>query len=149
MTKTADQHFVDWEGHVFGFGYGSGEEHVLPALKTFLGAMDAEGRYDYRAIEAVLNPTIAWLLINALCHDGAIEYGSSPRFGWLTPKGVALKAYVTSKTAEELVEIITDRDMDDVPCFPDGCNCGPDGYKAGRVCGNPFFGQPAVELTPP
>ena len=32
LTKTLEDNFVDWEGHVFGFGYGTGEPHTLSAL---------------------------------------------------------------------------------------------------------------------
>jgi len=31
-----DKHFIDWESDIFGFGYGSGEQFTLAALKEFL-----------------------------------------------------------------------------------------------------------------
>jgi len=36
MTKTIEEYFRDWEGNAFGYGYGSGEEHTILALKKFL-----------------------------------------------------------------------------------------------------------------
>jgi hypothetical protein len=93
--KTTDDYFRDWESHFLGFGYGSGEEHVTPALKRFmeLGQNDG-GSYDHRELERELGPVVAWLLVNLLCHADAIEYGTSPRFGWLTPHGQRLREYI-------------------------------------------------------
>jgi hypothetical protein len=73
---------------------------------------------------------VAWLLINHLCQLDIIEYGTSSRFGWLTAEGESLKAFVASKTADELAEIACNHD--DV-CYPDACNCGPNGYENGRI----------------
>lgn len=145
MTKPIEQQFADWEGHVFGFGYGTGEQHTLPALKTFFETVgrddDQPNSYDYGKLETACGPAVAWLLINVLCRHGVdiIEYGTSPRFGWLTPEGERLKAFVGSKTVEELYEICAGRPDDYVPCYPDACNCGPNGYEEGRVCVNPFW----------
>jgi hypothetical protein len=146
MAKSLDQQFADWEGFVFGFGYGTGEEHTLPALKRFFAAIgrDAEGlshAYDHDKLEAAVGPVAAWLLINTLCKHGVeiIEYGTSPRFGWLTDQGVALKAFLASKSDEELYELCAARSEDDTPCYPDCCNCGPNGYEEGRRCPNAFW----------
>lgn len=136
--KTDADYFSDWEGDAFGFGYGSGEPHVLGALKTFMGAIgrpDHAHAYDYRQLEAALTPTVAWLLINALCKVDAIEYGSSPRYGWLTPHGERLKAFIDANTLETLTDL-SGRYMGDgnpPPCYPSRCNC--DGEK----CSNPFW----------
>lgn len=143
-AKTIEENFVDWEANAFGYGYGTGDEHTLAALKTFMGALgrdDLDYAYDYQKLEAALTPTVAWLLINILCHrrSGVIEYGSSPRYGWLTPQGEALKAFLATKSIEELVELVCARDEDYIVCMPDACNCGPDGYVAGRKCPNPFW----------
>lgn len=144
MTKTLDQHFSDWETEAFGFGYGTGEEHTLPALKTFFGCIgthpDRPRGYDYRDLEAALGGPTAWLLINALCKEDIIEYGTSPRGGWLTPEGEALKAFVDSKSAAELVELCTTRGPDHHSCMSDACNCDPNKSTImGRVCPNPFW----------
>jgi hypothetical protein len=139
MAKTLDENFADWEGTAFGFGYGTGEPHILPALKRFLALCPDTGTYDHEALAREMGPAVAWLLLNALAHADIIEYGTSPRYGWLTTSGQALKAYVESKTDDELVGIVC-RDRD-TPCYPDACNCGPEGYEEGRVCLNPFWGD--------
>src|ERR1700754_195307 len=130
-TKTIEQHFADWESHAFGFGYGSGEEHIMSALKGFFAAFGANDRaasYEYGKLEQSVTPAVAWLLINRLCQLDVIEYGTSPRFGWLTREGEALKAFVDSKSADELTEIAAGHDEDNPGCYPDACNCGPNGY---------------------
>ena len=138
MTKTLEDYFADWEGHNFGFGYGSGEEHTIWALKTFLKACPEDGGYDYKTLEARLGAVIAWLLINALCKADIFEYGTSPRYAWFTEKGKRLKAFIGSQTLDDLVEM-TNRDQNYFYCDPHDCNCGPSGYEAGRVCQNPFW----------
>jgi hypothetical protein len=145
-AKTHDDYWIDWEADAFGFGYGTGEPHVIPALKTFFAlcrdGSDGQTRgYDYRDLEAALGGPISWLLINALANYrlDIIEYGSSPRFGWLTAHGERLKAYVDSKTADDLIGLVVLRDADSNICMPDACNCGPNGYERGRVCDNPFW----------
>jgi hypothetical protein len=121
--KTIEQHFADWESGVFGYGYGSGEEHVLKALKTFL-SLCCEGQfahaYDHENLSAALTPVVAWLLINALCRADILEYGTSPRYGWLTPQGEELKAFVGDRSVEQLEAAARD---DDMICYRDHCNC--------------------------
>lgn len=119
--KTIEQHFADWETGVFGYGYGSGEDHVLGALKTFFASMP-EDKYDYRDLETALGPTVAWLLINAMGHDDKIEYGTSPRFAWLTESGIALARFCKERTAEQIVSA-TDQGDDYIYCYIDHCNC--------------------------
>lgn len=147
MTKSIEDSFRDWESNVFGFGYGSGEEHTLAALKTFLatvGEGEPEDRarcYDYKKLEAACGPQVAWLLINTLAHHRAdmFNYGTSPRFGWLEPTGERLKAFVVGKTVDELVAICCEGDENYNVCYPDACNCGEGGYEKGRKCLNPFW----------
>jgi hypothetical protein len=146
-TKTVEQSFVDWEANVFGFGYGTGEQHVLRALKLFMDAIgrdDMPNAYDYEKLEAVCGAEVTWLLINILCRHGVdiIEYGSSPRYGWLTPEGERLLTFMATKTVGELEELVCGRTEDHPPCAPDCCNCGPNGYEKGRVCPNPFWQTP-------
>lgn len=136
--KSIDDSFVDWEGHVFGFGYGTGEPHTVAALKTFLELCSETNGYDYEVPEKELGATVAWLLINILAHADIIEYGTSPRYAWLTAKGHRLKAYVADKTVSQITEILC-RDEDYTRCYPGACNCGPNGYAPGRVCPNPFW----------
>lgn len=125
--KTVEQHFRDWESSVFGYGYGTGEDHTVPALKQFftsIGREEFPNGYDCSVLEATLGPVVAWLLINILCKDDIIEYGTSPRYGWLTPHGVRLRQFIDSKTAEQLIEIVSDFDENYSPCYEDHCNCG-------------------------
>lgn len=140
--KTIEQNFADWEQYMFGFGYGTGEVHTLGALKVFFAEFGVgvanENGYHYEALEEVCGPAVAWLLINAL-GSTALNYGTSPRYGWLTPEGEALKKFIDSKTLEELVSICCEQPDDYTYCMPDACNCGPCGYEEGRVCVNPFW----------
>ncbi len=138
--RTVVDHFRDWESHVFGYGYGTGEPYILGALRTFLDLcrrLSGAG-YDYAQLELALTPAVAWLLINVLSHAGLIDYGVSARYGWLTIVGVALRDFVTAHTVEELCEMI-DSPEGKFPCAPDLCNCGPDGYSAVKLCHNPFW----------
>ena len=134
--KSIEDNFKDWENYVFGYGYGTGEEHILPELKGFLSECPLDAPYDYQKIEAAIGPVVCWFLINILCHANIIEYGSSPRFGWLTDQGKALKLFVSTKTSNELIEI-TSLDNDYIHCGPDYCNCGD--WKDNRKCENPFW----------
>lgn len=141
-TKSIEQNFADWESVTFGLGYGTGEPHVLRALKAFFDAFGVDDRpnsYDYERLEEAVTAPVAWLLINRLCQVDIIEYGSSPRYGWLTEEGEALKAFIASKSVGEVVDICCDRNEDNPGCYPDACNCGPNGYEEGRVCYNPFW----------
>lgn len=139
--KSLDDNWIDWEGNAFGFGYGTGEDHTIPALKAFLAACPETGAYNYQVLEAAVGPVVAWLLINRLCdyRIDMIEYGTSPRCGWLTKPGRALKAYTDANTAERLIELACNHDVDHNICYPDTCNHGPEGYVKGRHCPNPFW----------
>lgn len=140
--KPIEKHFAEWEAGVFGFGYGTGEGHTLAALKTFMGNIGREDvesvrAYDYEILERALTPVVAWLLINTLCHANIIEYGTSPRYGWLTKEGEALRDFVESKTVDELYDFCMADDLDH--CAPTFCNCGPLGYSEKKLCFNPFW----------
>ncbi len=139
--KTIPEYFPDWEATAFGFGYGTGEPHIIPLLRRFFELCPQEDAYAHQALERDLGAANAWFLINVLCrHDvGALDYGSSPRYAWLTAEGRLLRQFLLSKTADELVAIVAGREEDDTPCYPNACNCGPNGYERGRVCPNPFW----------
>lgn len=140
--KTIEQNFTDWESYTFGFGYGTGEEHTLAALKTFFSLVetdDPSGRYDHRKLESALGPTVAWLLINVLCNASVLDYGTSPRFGWLSPEGEKLREFFAAHTIDELYDICTYHDENYIHCGPDYCNCGPEGFLKGIKCPNPFW----------
>lgn len=143
--RTLESYFADWETDVFGIGYGSGEPHTLAALKIFFAtvgqgeAADRQHCYNYERLEVALTPTVAWLLINTLVKANVIEYGTSPRFAWLTEPGKKLKAFLATKSVDELVDICCAGSDENYYCGPSHCNCGPQGFEEGRVCANPFF----------
>ena len=126
--------------YFFGYGYGTGEQHIIPALKIFFELCNEKlhpdhSSYRHETIETGLTPTVTWLLINSLCKADIIQYGTSPRSGWLTPEGDRLKKYMLSKEADDLYDIVMDYSEDYVPCDPEHCNC------SGNRCvyhGNPF-----------
>ena len=134
--KTDDDYFKDWECETFGFGYCTGERPVMTALRSFLEECPDEGCYDYEKLESAVTAPVAWLLINILCRRNVniLEYGASPRMAWLTEQGRRLKAYVTSKTVNELLAIL-DSDTDDGRnyCSQTYCNC------QAEPCRNPFW----------
>jgi hypothetical protein len=137
--KTIEQYFTDWESHVFGYGYGTGEEHVFQALRNFFCSVPKEGGYDYDVLERGCTPQVAWLLINALAHADVIEYGTSPRHGWLTENGKALAEFIRARSVDQLNEA-TDHDEHYTHCFPDYCNC-VGGKSDGCRALNPFWSK--------
>lgn len=139
--KTIEAHFADWHSEAFPFGYGTGEEHTLAALRSFMEIVQRDERYFYEALEEKLTPTVTWLLINMLCKLDVIEYGTSPRYGWLTPHGKALRDYLMATTFEQLLAAATMDDPD--RCTPTFCNCGPQGYSKKKLCHNPFWQERA------
>jgi hypothetical protein len=141
-VKTLADNFSDWEGSAFGFGYGTGEHHTIPALRQFLLTIPDGGSYDYQELERACGPVVAWLLLNVLAHQDIIEYGTSPRYGWLTPQGRSLRKFVAENSLDDLIALSC-RESDYTHCYPDACNCGPDGYLKGRLCGNPFWREAA------
>lgn len=135
--KDNDQAFADWESAAFGFGYGSGEEHIIQALHAFFSGIPETGAYDYKVLEHSLGAAVCWLLINALCRVDVIEYGSSPRFGWLTEHGKRLRTYILSKTPDDLGGVLNR----EVECGLGYCNCAENAPTDGPCKANPFFGR--------
>ncbi len=132
-TTLTDKHFVDWEGEVFGYGYGSGEPHTLSALMKFFAYLDKQRSYDSDTMETWLGPEVFWLLINALIHADIIDYGTSPRGGWLTVKGEVLRDYLGQNTVDGLCDLLHDhKRWDYIPCYRDLCQCEV-------PCKNPLF----------
>ena len=127
--KSLSSYFADWESLVFGFGYGTGERPVLTALAGFMSVL-IDNRYEYKDVEVKIGEVPAWLLINALCSAGVVEYGSSPRYGWLTPQGVNLKEFILSVSIDDLVKFATSHSD---YCTPHYCNC------ENERCDNPFW----------
>ena len=96
--------FCKWENEVFGYSYGTGEDTILTDLRKFLNLIpESESTYKYEIIEEQLGKTITWLFINILCRKWIIDYGSSPRFGWLSEKGNELKCFLNNTSNEEII----------------------------------------------
>ena len=134
-----EKHFREWEQEAFGYGYGTGETYILPALHAFFLHLEDGHAYTAATMEEGLGGTAAWLLINVLCRTQMLDYGTSPRFGWLTRQGQRLRDYVLSKTPEELYEIVT-QDMDPAQplCSRTFCHC-EDGMETAGCRHNPLF----------
>jgi hypothetical protein len=107
--RTINDYFRDWESEAFGFGYGTGEPIIIPIVKRFFEIAPANGDdpYSYEKLENELSPSACWFVINALCHADTIEYGSSPRFGWLTKNGRNLKEFFANHSTDELIDLAT------------------------------------------
>jgi hypothetical protein len=126
-----DKHFRDWEAHVFGYGYGTGENFIIPLLIRFFTILHQDGHYEHEFLESEFGGSAAWLLINTLCHADILEYGTSPRYGWLTEKGKLLRDYFKDKMPDEVCAVL-EYGEENVPCYPEHCNCGGN-------CNNPLF----------
>ena len=135
-TKLTDKHFIDWESHYLGAGYGTGEEHVFTAFHVFFCSLKGpNGSYDHTVLEKELGPIAAWFLINFLVQANLVDYGTSSRHGWLTLKGRLLREYMMDKSIEDLCRIIDSAygtGVDYIYCFPDCCQCE-------TPCNNPMF----------
>lgn len=140
-----DKNFIDWESEYFGYGYGDGETYVIKALRDFFNNMNFRNENDYdiytyktKELEKCINPTVLWLLINILCKVDIIEYGTSPRNGWLTERGICLYQYFKTKTDDELYDILTDVDESFDRCSSTYCCCN--GGERNKPCfNNPLF----------
>ena len=128
--KTIERQFVDWEKSTLGFGYGTGDPFIWEAVKSFLVEVPEEGNYDSQKLEDAVTPTVAWLLINLFCRAEMIEYGTSPRGGWLTDSGKALQHFVKERSVEDILKLLWD---DDIHCDRDFCNCDDGDCRAGNV----------------
>lgn len=121
-----DIEFCRWEGDCFGFGYGTGESFVIEALCDAMKVIPLEGAYNHEDIQREVGGKVCWLLINALCKypgdkrlakDSIIEYGTSPRFGFLSSFGRELKEFMEGKTAGQLVDILDNYDATEDPVY--------------------------------
>jgi hypothetical protein len=139
VAKSLDEYFIDWEAETFGFGYGTGEPFTLAALKTFSLCLENDHSYNYEVLEEKLGGTAAWLLINTLCHADVIEYGTSPRYGWLDFYcGNELNAYLKTKTVHQLVDLVCSVECGHTHCYSHYCNCH-DGKSCIEL--NPFWSR--------
>lgn len=103
-----DQEFKKWENETFGYGYGTGESYTLPVLKRLFELFPESGPYDYAEIEKKIGAEIFWLLLTILMRssEDILNYGSSPRYGWLDPKGKELKEYLATRTVDQLYDVV-------------------------------------------
>lgn len=124
--KTVEEYFLDWETHLFGYGYGTGETPVLTALNDFLKAipMNVRGsyQYDYKVLEKAVGASTAWLLLNILIRDNKIEYGTSPRYGWLSEDGIALSKFFKDHTLDKIIKTVC-YNNNSTYCWPEQCQC--------------------------
>lgn len=137
--KTPDQQFIDWESDTFGFGYGTGEQYTLKALKQFMDSLEDNRSYNYEMLEKIFTPLSAWLLINIFGHADIIEYGTSPRFGWLTEKGELLRNYLADKSVNDLYELVMGVDQEYARCGSTYCNCDAPKNFERKCINNPLF----------
>lgn len=144
--KTIKHQFKDWNQYYIGYGYGTGEPHTLKALKEFFLSVEPDGMYDYQVLERNLTPVVAWLMINILCNADIIEYGTSPRHGWLAVRGRELKEFVDKHTVAQLCEITCNHQEHAelyIYCCPEYCNCDPHDleFKGPCINGNVFWSK--------
>lgn len=102
---TAEE-FKQWEDKTFGYGYGTGEGPVIEVIKIFFDTFGDKTTYDYEDYEVLIGRQATWLLINALIKGGVIDYGTSPRYGFLSSFGKDLKTFFAEHTEDELHEIL-------------------------------------------
>lgn len=133
-----DKDFIDWFAEHISHGYGTGEQYTIPCLKLFLENCPEDGNYDFEVIQNVVGKAETWFLMSIFGKTDVINYGTSPRYGWLDDKGKLLKQYVDGKTVDALYGLVM-TDGDYVHCGPTYCNCGPNGYEKDRKCPNPLF----------
>jgi hypothetical protein len=142
-----DKHFREWEHAAFGYGYGTGEAHILPILHAFFAQLEQGHSYEAAVFAAAVGAPSAWFLLNVLCAENILDYGTSPRYGWLTPLGERLRDYVLARTPEELYAIATQDFAPDEPlCSRNFCNCACGSDDQGCVY-NPLWNEtvpPAV-----
>jgi hypothetical protein len=141
--KTIDEFFRDWFHEPFGYGYGTGEESILYQLRALVELLhwNENGEnftYKYDELEAGLGEATAWLLINALCKNGDIDYGTSPRFGWFYGHAKRLIDYIKNHEVDDMYETVAGYDQDYHLCFEDYCDCG-NGQVHHRCKNNPFW----------
>lgn len=89
-----EQEFCEWYGEVLGYGYGTGDVHYCNNLRHFFWLAAQPGPYDYNEMERDMGAAVFWLLLNTLCNAGVVDYGTSPRAGWLSPEGRRIADFV-------------------------------------------------------
>lgn len=147
-TKSLADYFVDWYGSALGFGYGTGDVYYCEALTKFFKNVDGEqGSYKFEDMEKKVGKDAFWFLISIFGNSDFIEYGTSPRYGWLTEKGKLARQFV-NHIGEDLYDEVN-RDSDYIECYKDYCNHTDNNEKGCKL--NPFWNEKEVNrwLTSP
>jgi len=134
--------------------YGSGEQYVVPALKEFLSYYKREAFAPLGIDEfvtnlsqpplATLTPATIWMLVNTLNAFDILDYGTSPRYGWLTDQGFELKKYLDDNTVEHILDVLFQEHESTkgimFPCSHGDimCCCEDRDDEKGIRCINPF-----------
>jgi len=155
--KTLDNYFYDWFGEVFGYLYGTGEQYVVPALKEFLSYYKREAFAPLGIDELVTNlsqpplttltPATIWMLVNTLNAYDILDYGISPRYGWLTDEGFELRKYLDDHSVRHILDVLF-QEHESTKNVMMSCNVGTTIYSCscedrdvdkGIRCINPFI----------
>lgn len=122
-VKSDDEVFKDWFNDTYGYGYGTGEKPILTAIMIFLGNCSSNENhiYSYDEIEKVIGKAATWMLISVFCKQDLVDYGTSPRFAWLTEKGKWLLNYLKGKSLQYLYSLVMYNSFSE--CSSEYCNC--------------------------
>jgi hypothetical protein len=101
-----EREFCTWYGDTLGYGYGTGDVHFCHALVTFLRHCRETGSYTYTTMQDALGEAAFWFFLNTLCHAGLVDYGTSPRYGWLSEEGKRLADFVKDYDADRLYNLV-------------------------------------------
>lgn len=88
-----------------GWGNYGSEQALCVSLKDFLDSIPLDCGYDHELLATKVGAAFAWSLIYQFVALGWINYGTSPRYGWLEGDGVWLKAFVATRSADDLYAI--------------------------------------------
>lgn len=144
--RTIQEYFIDWYGEAFGYGYGTGDVYYCKALVEFFNSVKPKDggnsfTYDYEELEKAMGAAEAWFTINELCKQDLIDYGTSPRYAWLSYTGEQMYQFLKGKTADELYELVN-VDSDYIHCYKDYCNHTE--LKDKGCLSNPFWFEGAT-----
>ena len=84
--------------------YGELEELLFEKLKKVLSTRATRLFLDGTPIEGITELEY-WLILSVLAEYNFIEYGTSPRGSWLTPKGIKLLEEINSITLEDFYTV--------------------------------------------
>ena len=93
--------FIDSTDLLF---YGEFESMFLEELDIVLAYCAMESKMP--VINEMIERYGFWTMISFLNNADMVEYGTSPRTAWLTDKGKRLHAFISSKSLDELEELL-------------------------------------------